>query len=161
MATSCIDRAVVQLRQASDADLRFLFLVYREIHIGTFKELDLKLREALIGQQSLLQEAHYNEHYSNVERHVIMMNGKPVGRLYASRSEREIVLLDIAILPSYQYRGCGTRVLHKLINEAKTAGQTLRLHVAQDNGAISWYRKHGFMEVGVKSPYIQMELKPF
>lgn len=160
MASSCIDQTLVQLRHASDADSRFLFLVYRENHIGMFKALDLKMGETLIGQQSSLQEAHYNKHYPHLKRNIIQLNGKSVGRLYTYRSDHEIILVDIAILPSQQNKGIGTRVLLRLIDEARTTHQVLRLHLTLGNSAVAWYQRHGFKVVSVKNPYIEMELNP-
>ena len=77
------------------------------------------------------------------------------------RKEKEIVLMDIALLPERQNEGLGTHFTRDLQQEA-TAGQLpIILHVEVNNPrAIQFYQRLGFEEVNHLSTHIKMEWQP-
>jgi ribosomal protein S18 acetylase RimI-like enzyme len=79
-----------------------------------------------------------------------------VGRLWLDHGAKALHLIDIALLPEQRGRGTGTRCLHRLLAEARTAGVDMTLEVAADNRAQHLYRRLGFVEIGQCPPYLQM-----
>jgi ribosomal protein S18 acetylase RimI-like enzyme len=88
---------------------------------------------------------------------VILCDDQPAGRLYVDRREKEIRIVDIALLPEFRGRGIGTSILQNLIAEAGTAGQTLTIHVEQHNPAMRLYQRLGFRMIGEVGIYHLME----
>jgi GNAT superfamily N-acetyltransferase len=81
-----------------------------------------------------------------------------VGRLWLHHGAEALHLIDIALLPEQRGRGTGTRCLHRLLDEARTAGVDMTLEVAIDNRAQNLYRRLGFVEIRQRPPYLQMRL---
>ncbi len=67
----------------------------------------------------------------------------------------EATLLNIAVLPEAQGRGVGGRLLQGLLERLAALGaRRLLLEVRRSNSrAIALYRRHGFVEDGVRSAY--------
>ncbi len=81
--------------------------------------------------------------------------GETVGYLIASYLAPEGELLRIGVHPAYRKRGYGARLMERFLAEAKRRGcDTLFLEVRRDNaGAISLYRRYGFLDNGVRRGY--------
>ena len=103
------------------------------------------------------QSVHYRENYPGALLQVIEKEGVPVGRLYVAHWEREIRIMDIAILPEHRGAGIGTQLLRELQNEARSAGKTLTIHVERFNPALRLYERLGFQMVEDKGVYLLME----
>jgi GNAT superfamily N-acetyltransferase len=69
------------------------------------------------------QHTYYQEHHAGAAFDVILVDGQPAGRLYVSREEDEIRIVDIALLPECGNRGIGTTLLRGLQSEAAAAGK--------------------------------------
>ena len=82
-------------------DRSFLFAVYastRELELAAV-EWDVAQKAAFVRMQFDAQHAYYQEHYAGAAFDIILVNGQPAGRLYVSREEDEIRIVDIALLP--------------------------------------------------------------
>jgi ribosomal protein S18 acetylase RimI-like enzyme len=100
------------------------------------------------------QSTHYREHYPGASFQVIEKDGAAVGRLYVARWEREIRIMDIALLPEFRGSGVGTKLLQDLQEEARSAGKALTIHVECFNRALGLYRRLGFREIENKGVYL-------
>ncbi len=100
------------------------------------------------------QSAHYREHYLGASFQVIEGDGRPIGRLYVARWEKEIRIVDIALLPEFRGAGIGTRLLHDLQDEARAAGKSLTIHVERFNPALRLYERLGFKQIEDKGVYL-------
>jgi ribosomal protein S18 acetylase RimI-like enzyme len=87
---------------------------------------------------------------------VIEKDGVSIGRLYVARWEREIRIMDIALLPEHRGAGIGTELLRELQDEARSAGKTLTIHVERFNPALRLYERLGFRQVEDKGVYLLM-----
>jgi GNAT superfamily N-acetyltransferase len=103
------------------------------------------------------QSAHYRENYPGALFQVIERAGAPIGRLYVARWEREIRIMDIALLPEHRGAGIGTRLLRELQDEARSVGKTLTIHVERFNPALHLYERLGFKMVEDKGVYLLMQ----
>lgn len=102
------------------------------------------------------QSAHYREKYPGASLQVIERAGVLIGRLYVARWEREIRIMDIALLPEHRGSGIGTQLLCELQDEARSAGKTLSIHVERFNPALRLYERLGFQMVEDKGVYLLM-----
>jgi len=81
--------------------------------------------------------------------YVIEVDGRQAGRLRVVRSQAEIELAGIQLLPGQQSRGIGTQIITDLLSEASNAGSTVTLSVEKDNPrAHTLYRRLGFAVAG-------------
>jgi len=103
------------------------------------------------------QTAHYRENYPGASLQVIERAGEPLGRLYVARWEREIRIMDIALLPGHRGAGIGSQFLRELQKEARSAGKSLTIHVERFNPALRLYERLGFQMVEDKGVYLLMK----
>lgn len=103
------------------------------------------------------QSAHYRENYPGASLQIIERAGVPSGRLYIARWEREIRIMDIALLPEHRGGGIGTKLLRELQDEARATGKTLSIHVERFNPALRLYERLRFRMVEDKGVYLLME----
>lgn len=106
------------------------------------------------------QTAHYRENYPGASLQVIERAGEPIGRLYVARWDREIRIMDIALLPEHRGSGIGSKLLRELQDEARAAGKTLSIHVERFNPALRLYERLGFKQVEDKGVYLLMGWGP-
>lgn len=106
------------------------------------------------------QRQSYNMQFPNAEFSMILFEDRKVGRLIVDRSEDEIRLVDIAILPEFRSLGIGSQIIGDLFIEAEKSNKPLGLQVEKNNQkAFHLYRKLGFEIVGGDDIYISMEKK--
>jgi len=85
--------------------------------------------------------------------------GAPVAALPAQPSQVVADLLALAVLPNYQNKGIGTKLLHHVIEVAERVApssriQTLRLTVAENNtSAQRLYARNNFRVVDGSATY--------
>lgn len=103
------------------------------------------------------QTAHYVENYPGASLQVIERAGEPIGRLYVARWEREIRIMDVALLPEHRGSGIGSKLLGELQEEARAAGKSLTIHVERFNPALRLYERLGFTMREDKGVYLLME----
>ena len=117
-------------------------------------------KRAFVEAQFDAQDHHYRTHYTHTSYDVIVVDGEPAGRLYVARWEREIRIVDIALLPAFRGRGIGGALVGALIEEADAAGKPLSIHVEHTNRARRLYERLGFRPVGDEGVYVLMERPP-
>lgn len=113
--------------------------------------------ERFLRFQYRLQQTQYQHHYPNASFGIIYIGNRRAGCLHVNRSTDEIRIIDIAFLPEFRGRGIGTYILNSIIAEADSAGLPVRLHVAQDNPAMSLYNRLGFIRTGDEGAYYSLE----
>ncbi len=150
------------LRRVTAADEPFLF----EVYAGTRAEelaawgWDAAQQEPFLRLQFMAQKGTYGAQYPNADHDIIMLDDKPVGRLYVARSEKEIVLADIALLPEYRGRGIGAELINRLLDEAAQGAKPCRLQVVKTNRAARLYERLGFVRTGESGMHFEMEWRP-
>jgi ribosomal protein S18 acetylase RimI-like enzyme len=136
----------ITLRPINDSDLDFLHRLY-----GTTREAELNQvpwsadeKAAFVRQQFCAQHAWWTEHYPGASFDLVLVGDEPVGRLYVDRWEREIRIVDVAVLPEWRGRGIGERLLRGVFAEGDERGVPVSIHVEQFNRARSLYERLGF-----------------
>ncbi|HSI61748.1 MAG TPA: N-acetyltransferase [Candidatus Saccharimonadia bacterium] len=114
-----------------------------------------ELKAEFLRQQFQAQSAHYDLHYrsAGADFRVILLHGVPQGRLYIYQSEKEIRLVDIALMPETRGKGVGTAVLHHVLATAAQACLPVTIHVEKNNPAMNLYKRLGFSAVGEHGCY--------
>jgi ribosomal protein S18 acetylase RimI-like enzyme len=149
---------MISLRPITPADTPFLARVYassraEELAVTGWSE---ELKADFCRSQFDAQSAYYAEHYPGASFQIIERDGWPVGRLYVDRSEKEIRIVDITLLPEFRGSGAGTKLLCDLQDEARAAGKSLTIHVERFNRALELYQRLGFQQTEDKGVYLLM-----
>lgn len=137
----------LRLRPVTEQDTAFLAGLYastRQAELARFQWLPAQI-EAFLQQQFRAQDRSFRQQYPAASRDLIVQDDEPIGRLYVLRTEEEIRLIDIAILPGRQGKGVGRSLLLDLMMEAQGAGTRVTLHVERENvRAREFYTRLGF-----------------
>jgi len=154
--------APVTLRPADESDEPFLRGLY-----GSLREDELRLvpwddaqKDAFLRQQFEAQDSWYHENYRGATFDVVVVDGEAAGRLYVHRGDREIRIVDIALLPEYRGTGIGTALLRDLLAEADADGKSVTIHVERLNPALRLYERLGFAVAADKGVYLFLERPP-
>jgi ribosomal protein S18 acetylase RimI-like enzyme len=144
----------VSLREATADDEPFLLEVYASTRMEELDGVgwDDDQKRAFITMQFHARE----RSYPRVDSRIILLNGKPVGRLLVDRNEAEILLRDIALFAEYRNAGIGSRLIKNLMKE----GKPIRLHVVATSPAVRLYERLGFRRTGDEAPYLEMKWVP-
>jgi ribosomal protein S18 acetylase RimI-like enzyme len=115
-------------------------------------------KNAFLEMQFTAQWRDYSQRFPCAEQSIVLDNGTPAGRIWINRSDEDIRLLDIILLPKYQNTGTGTVLLHQLQDEARASGKKLHHAVHKDNvNALRFYERLGFTIVEDYDTYCVME----
>ena len=148
------------LRPVTNDDEQFLVSVYDSTRAEELAQATWQpgQREAFVRWQFDLQRREYDARFPDAEYDVILIDGQRAGRIWIGQDDKQIRLLDIAILPEFQNRGAGTALLRWLIEEAKAAGKPLRHMVfVLNNDAHRFYERLGFVIIEDFGAYKHME----
>ena len=139
----------VRLRPASDEDEPFLQTVYGDSRTEELMRVPWsdEQREAFVAQQFAAQQSHYREYYPNATHEVILVDGRPAGRLYVDRRDGEIRILDMAVLTGFRGRGVGSHLIKALIEEADAEGKSISIYVENYNPSKHLFERRGFRQI--------------
>lgn len=118
------------------------------------------IRASLLETQYLGRIAGIQTTYPHADRHLLLADGHPAGRMVVDRGAKEIYLVDIVVSPELRNRGVATYVLRKLIDEADRAAKLLSLTVNAFNPAQRLYMRFGFRRTGGDELQWRMERAP-
>jgi ribosomal protein S18 acetylase RimI-like enzyme len=152
----------VGLRPATQADEDFLYRVYASTRVDELAGTgwDEPSKEAFVRMQYDAQARAYRAGHPRASFDVVLIGGRPAGRLYVDRDTEAIHLIDIALLPENRARGAGTKLLEALIQEGKTDGRRVTLNVERSNRARALYERLGFRVVHTGEVYLDLEWSP-
>src|SRR5712691_5416345 len=83
------------------------------------------VRDPLLRTQYQAREQGIAANYPDAARQIILVDGAPAGRLVVSRTNDEIRIVDIAVLPERQNTGIGTAAMLELLEESNRSGKPL------------------------------------
>jgi GNAT superfamily N-acetyltransferase len=151
-------KAGLTFRPIADADHRLLARIYastrkQELAATSMTELQ---KAAFLLLQFREQHAHFQKHYPQADRLVVMGGGNDIGRLYIERWPARHGIIDITLLPEYRGRGAGEVLLRDLTDEAAAAGKDVSILVEKTNPAMRLCRRLGFVAEKDKGVYDQM-----
>lgn len=150
---------IAELITATDEDRRFLFEVYaatRADELAFIPWSDAQ-KSAFLRMQFQAQDRAYRDNYPNARFLLIIDDDRPVGRLYLDEREHEILVIDIALLPTARGRGIGSALLKDVLAQAAATHRAVTLHVTPRNPARRLYDRLGFVPTSETEMHIQME----
>ena len=154
----------VVLRLAVEADYEELVRVYASTRAAELAQVtwwDDEQKLAFCRAQYGAQKEEYDARFPDAEYDVIEAEGRTVGRVWIARTEKEIRLLDIALLPEAQRQQLGAAIVGALIEEARASGQRLRHMVFMLNtDARRFYERLGFRVFEEIAGYLHREWAP-
>jgi ribosomal protein S18 acetylase RimI-like enzyme len=115
---------------------------------------------AFIRMQFDIRQRGYTAAYPSAEVSVLSLANVKAGSLIVSRGDREIRIVDIALMPEFRNRGIGSEMIRRLILESTHSGTPLRLSVVRGNAAMHLYERLGFVAIGDDAMYCEMEYTP-
>ena len=153
----------VSLRPVTPEDEAFLLAVYDSTRAQELAQVEWGegQREQFVRWQFDLQRREYDVRFPDAAYNVILVDGRPAGRIWTGADKDQIRLLDIALLPEFQNHGVGTVLLRRLIDQARQAGKPLRHMVyVLNNEADRFYERLGFVVIEEFGAYKHMEWRP-
>ena len=151
--------AEVTLRPALDADRPFLFDLYAQTRRESLVPLgwDDAAAAAFLRTQFEHEDRDWHLHQPGAECLVVLRRGERVGRLYLARSLHEVRVMDLTLLPAHQRQGIGTALITALLDEARAAQLTVRLHVDRASPLVELCRRLGFLPAATRGGTWLME----
>lgn len=155
-------RNPLTFRSAAADDEVFLFELYSSTR---YEEMaawgwDSAQEQMFLKLQFTAQRRHYDIAFPNADHKIILSDNRRIGRILVFRTEREIRLVDVALLPEYRRSGIGASLVRGLFEEAQAANKPVTLHVAKLSGAARLYRRLGFSIIGDTGTDHKMEWRP-
>lgn len=129
-------------------DEEFLFKLYSTTRRDELAQWgwNEEQKEAFLKLQFKAQQYSYGCQYAPEDAQLILLSNLPVGRMIVVRTDEEMRLADIALLPEYYGGGIGTFLIKNLLTEADKAAKPVRLRVYKSNGrAVRFYERLGFI----------------
>ncbi|PYS70956.1 MAG: GNAT family N-acetyltransferase [Acidobacteria bacterium] len=151
----------ITLQPVSGSDEDFLIVLYKSSRgddlrgLGWSKDRISEFLEMQHEAQRNLQND--DEHVSD---QLVLMDGKPIGRLSIEPRADEIRCIDLALLPDYRNQGVGTLLIQRLQEQARSASIPLRLQVIRFNRAVNLLERLGFRRTSETGTHFQMEWLP-
>jgi GNAT superfamily N-acetyltransferase len=102
-------------------------------------------QEAFIRMQFDAQIRHYRGCYPDARYSVIWVGGERAGRMIVRRSDEEILIVDIVLLPEFRGAGIGSALVRRLLAEADAGRLPVRCHVLQGSDARRFWERAGFV----------------
>lgn len=155
--------SAISLRPILPEDTEFLYEVYAGTRAEEFAQVawDEAQLKTFLRMQLNARDQSYRMHYAEIDDRIILFNNQPVGRLIVIRTDEEIRLADIALLPRYRSTGTGTSLIKDLMAEAGKRQRPIRLQVEKPNEqARRLYDRLGFITTGENLTHFQMEHQP-
>ena len=138
-----------QLRPVTDADRAWLFALKRTVMADyvaqTWGEWD-----------NVWQQVRFDTMFSSQERKIIVADGHDAGHVHVERLPTEVHFGIIELLPEFQRRGLGTRILRTLQAEAEARRRSIRLQVLRVNPAHRFFTGLGFKLTGENATHYHL-----
>ena len=134
----------ISLRPIADDDREFLLRTYassREIELSMVP-WDDEQKHVFVAHQFDAQTSYYREKYPDATHDIILFNGTAAGRIYVDRTESEIAILDLNVLPEFRRNGIATSVVGDL--KAESSGRSVRVYVETFNPSQKLFAELGF-----------------
>ena len=147
----------MSLREATPEDQPFLLEVYASTRLDELEGFGWSedQKRAFIQMQFLARE----RSYPRAGNRIILLNGRPVGRMMVDRNETGILLRDIALLTEFRNAGIGSRLIQDLMKEATAAAKPILLHVVSTSPAVRLYERLGFVRTSDEAEVAYLEMK--
>jgi GNAT superfamily N-acetyltransferase len=125
----------ITFRPATAQDFGYCAALYFTGMDDVIRQLDLDID---------LQTASFRERWDAAEVRIITHEGADIGWLQAATEADALFLKQLFVDTPSRGRGIGTEAMHRLLDEAATAGRAMTLGVVKSNPAKRLYERLGF-----------------
>jgi RimJ/RimL family protein N-acetyltransferase len=152
----------ITLRKALAEDETFLREVYacaraQELALAPWSD---EQREAFLRMQFDTQHSYYHAQFPEASYEIILQEAEPIGRVYVHRTEEDIRVLDITILPTYRNGSIGTSLIHELLAEGTRVGKAVSIWVEHFNPSRTLFERLGFSKIQEDGYNLLLEWRP-
>ncbi len=159
---SPVSADAVTLRPVHHGDSEVLYAIYASTRTEELAQVEWNdvQKESFLRMQFDAQRSFYESEYPGAEFQIILVADESAGRLYVHRRDREIRIMDIAMLPAFRGRGIGTKLLNEILAEGERTDRPVTIHVESLNPAQRLYERLGFTRIASNGVYHLLERKP-
>lgn len=152
----------VSLRPVTAQDRDLLLRIYastraRELALVPW---DAAQKSLFLQHQFAFQDQHYGAQFPDAEYSIVVHNGEDAGRIFITRDETRIHVLEFTILPEHRGRGIGTEILRWLKEEARGKALPLTTYLDQLSDSQAWLEKRGFTRISDEGIHFLMQWTP-
>lgn len=140
-------------RPAQEEDVDFL----RKVHHEAYRDV---VEKQFGGWDEKAQDAFFASALKHSPHEVLYYDEQPCGYFSMEEHADFIELHELVLLPEFQGKGIGSKILNDAVELAKTKNLPARLQVLKENKAADLYRRLGFQTVGETETHLEMEYKP-
>ena len=141
----------INFRKVEANDFEFLW----QVHNAALKDYVT----LVWGWDEQRQRQLFRESFETERAKVIIFEGKDAGFLDVAERETETVLISIRLLPEFQNKGIGTKVIRDILNKSHEKNKPVRLQVLKINPAKTLYNRLGFEIFGETETHFLMRNK--
>ena len=123
----------ITFRKIKPEDFEFLW----RLHNAALKEYVTKTW----GWDEVWQRRNFSQTFDPEAGEIIVVDELDAGFLWVNEHEAETVLVSIRLLPRFQNKGIGTKIIREILDSSKNP---VRLQVLKVNPALNLYKRLGF-----------------
>jgi ribosomal protein S18 acetylase RimI-like enzyme len=149
----------VSLREVCADDAPLLLALY-----ASTREAEMAMvawtaeqKRAFVEMQFAAQRQSYANSYPNADHCIVCADGEPAGRIYLSRTDGRLHIVDITIAPERRNQGIGSEVLAGIIAEADAHGKPVSIYVESFNPSLRLFERLGFGVASVDGYLLKLE----
>jgi ribosomal protein S18 acetylase RimI-like enzyme len=140
-------------RPATPADTDFARIVHHQAYRGVV------VRQFGTWDESR-QDEFFAADWSVGGFEILLCDGEPCGYVAVDDRTDAIGVRELVLLPGFQGRGIGTRMLTDVIGRARSRGVPVRLGALHENRALVLYRRLGFRDAGATATHTLLAWTP-
>lgn len=151
------------LHPVNEQDWPFIYELFKSTRAWEMSLVDWsdEQKETFLQQQFHAQKVQYIGNYPMGEHNIVLLDGRPIGRIYTAELKNEVVLLDVILAPEARNQGVGSFLMEQLKEQARRVNKPLRFYVWQLNHAAQrFYQRHDCYFIDELGAYLHMEWKP-
>jgi GNAT superfamily N-acetyltransferase len=115
-------------------------------------------RERFLDIQLRAQKAGWGARFPGSTDEIILLDGRPVGRVWVAWSPDACVIVDLELMPEVRRSGLGTRIFEPILEEADRRGIPVRGSADRRNTAsIAFAGRFGMVPTGGDEVYVWLE----
>jgi GNAT superfamily N-acetyltransferase len=123
----------VDFHKIDDSDFDFLW----QLHNAALKDYVAQTW----GWDENWQKHDFAENFNPEKGEIILIDGKDGGFLWTIDKENETLLVSIRLLPEFQNKGIGSKIIRNLLDKSR---KPVKLQVLKVNPARRFYQRLGF-----------------
>jgi ribosomal protein S18 acetylase RimI-like enzyme len=137
-------------RQATPEDKEYLYSLNRAAYEDVVRRQFGEWDEAW-------QRQYFEKKWEPQKYEIVEQEGRRIGVLSVLRTDEEVRIVEIQLLPECQGRGIGSELLQREFRYADARAMPVRLQVLRENRAKTLYERLGFEVYGETDTHLLME----